>query len=81
MTTCKSMSQRLSEAIEIRRGVRQMGVEVMDDIRAKLSNACNQYIKHGTSSITKLRVNQYATIVVTLAADNDNQSGITLEQH
>lgn len=77
----KSTSDRLKEAIEIRKGVRQMGVEVMDEIRIKLTDACNSFIKQGVSSVTKLRVDRYAIIVVTLAAIKDHQSGITLEQH
>lgn len=77
----KSMNQRLSEALEIRKGVKQMGIEVLDDVRAKLAYTCNRFIQHEESSVSKYKLDRYTVLVVTLAAEENRESGITLEQH
>lgn len=76
----KTLSQRLSESIEIRKGIKQMGVEVLDTVRSELSEMCNAFVKDGVSSSRRVRIDRQAALLVTLQAEDGKQSGMTLER-
>ena len=61
-----------------------MGLEVMDELRAKLADACNRFVRDGQPSTIKHKLvdrrHGAATIVISLCVAEGTQSGVTLQQ-
>jgi hypothetical protein len=82
--SAKSLETRVTEAMEIRKSLRQMGLEVMDELRGKLAEACNRFVRDGHPATIKYKLEKVdgggATVVVALRVAEGTQSGVTLQQ-
>ena len=81
----KSLETRVTEAMEIRKSLRQMGLEVMDELRGKLAEACNRFVRDGHPATLKYKLDSKGkggagNVVVALCVTEGTQSGVTLPQ-
>lgn len=76
----KTVTQRVTESLEIRQGIRRLGIEVLDSVRADIAATFNDYVKNGTNVTKRYKFDSKVIIVVTLNSNDNAESGITLER-
>lgn len=76
----KSFEQRLSESLEIRKQLKQLGFDACasDEDRERMASYMNEFVRHGVPVTFKVRISDMAA-KVTLSAGADRQSGVVMQ--